>query len=157
MKKTLQDFIVTQRNPQDVVVFGQCVHLQWEGWVLWNDLALPRRARPYILPVPGVYEVKYAHANDFDGERLIIGVSNTSLHARIEAMVTPNGEHNEGEKLREEEAKKGTFDTIWVSWAPTPKAKEVEVCLFRRYLLLHHWDFPMYCNDLPYISGLRCC
>ena len=109
------------------VIIIPAIQLQWSRWTAWNELKLSARSMGRVrLPhEPGVYEVKYADAE----ERLTIGKA-SSLRMRIkQGLVKGNGPHSTGITIRATE----DVSRIVVRWAETDRPAAVEEELHQRY------------------------
>lgn len=91
--------------------------LQWSEWFPWSDIASGRIRAPGRA---GVYEVRRR-----DQElRLTIGETNL-LERRVSYLVTGNGPHSAGERIRASEE----VANLLVRWAATERHEDVEQCL----------------------------
>lgn len=102
--------------------------LEWSEWVAWDDLKVDARHGGGVkVPnqKPGVYEVKYADAE----ERLTIGKA-SNLRMRIkQGLVKGKARHSTGKRIRANE----DVSRIVVRWAVTDRPAAVEEELHRRY------------------------
>ena len=104
------------------------IELEWSEWIAWDDFKVDARSgRGVLVPnkVPGVYEVRYARAE----ERLTIGKA-SNLRMRIkQGLVKGKAKHSSGKRIRASE------DTarLEVRWAETDRPAAAEEELHKRY------------------------
>ncbi len=102
------------------------IQLEWSPWTPWPDLEADARGGGANLPTrPGVYEVRYADAE----ERLTVGKA-SDLRMRVkQGLVRGRVPHSAGERIRAYEDTK----RLLVRWAVTDRPAAVEEELHRRH------------------------